>query len=111
MQTITGHNGSVLSLGSCADLLASCSTDGTVRLWKADDGNHLLLNPWFMPAGVFDLSPGPEKVYVFMHSALGNDAHWHIHTQLGDRDVVPDVHVGARSDASNFSRDPRWFVG
>ena len=41
--TFTGHDGSIVSVAFSFDgsVIASGSTDGSVRVWKSEDGEHL----------------------------------------------------------------------
>jgi len=50
IQTLIGHGGSVISTkySSQIDVLVSCSTDKTIKLWKPDSGRELLYYPWFI---------------------------------------------------------------
>ena len=49
IQTLRAHDGTVTSIAFCEGVLVSGSTDGTVKLWKQDEGRDLMLYPWFMP--------------------------------------------------------------
>jgi WD40 repeat protein len=52
VQTLHGHGGTVTGLafggGLRAQRLVSCATDGTLRVWAAQEGRSLLLYPFFL---------------------------------------------------------------
>lgn len=49
VQTLRGHGGTVTAIAYCDGVLVSCSTDTSIRVWKADEGRELMLYPWFSP--------------------------------------------------------------
>lgn len=48
VQVIHGHGGTINRLNFLDEILISCSTDCTIRLWKNEDGRELLLYPYFI---------------------------------------------------------------
>jgi len=68
MQTLVGHEGSVLKLVFGRDCLISCSTDKTIRVWRSDPHRTLLMYPWYICAQVLssgtDLLAGPTAMGV-----------------------------------------------
>lgn len=47
VQTLVGHAGTITAVVVKAKFLVSCSTDCTVRLWRAAEGRSMLAYPWF----------------------------------------------------------------
>eukprot|EP01041_Mallomonas_annulata_P014373 gene14373-30608_t len=48
IQTLFGHEGTILSLADCHDgSILSISIDGDLRVWAPQNGRQLMLNPFF----------------------------------------------------------------
>lgn len=62
VQTLVGHQGSVVSLSYCAGQLLTVSTDARIIIWECRLGRALLRYPWFVPVQVLQ-SGKPGIVY------------------------------------------------
>ncbi|GFR51000.1 hypothetical protein Agub_g13326, partial [Astrephomene gubernaculifera] len=47
VQTLYGHSGTVTSLVILGDYIVSSSTDGTIKIWRQEEGRGKLVYPWF----------------------------------------------------------------
>ena len=67
IRKLTGHSGSVLSVGVSADggQVASGSADGTVRLWRLSDGALL-----WKTSGPFEMGVGRRLCLLLVSTAL-----------------------------------------
>lgn len=55
VQTLYGHSGTVTALVILGDYIVSSSTDGSIKMWRQEEGRGQLVYPWFelqvCPAG------------------------------------------------------------
>ncbi|KAG2492355.1 hypothetical protein HYH03_009303 [Edaphochlamys debaryana] len=47
VQTLYGHSGTVTALVISGDYIVSSSTDGTIKMWRQEEGRGQLVYPWF----------------------------------------------------------------
>ncbi|EFJ40323.1 hypothetical protein VOLCADRAFT_99881 [Volvox carteri f. nagariensis] len=47
VQTLYGHSGTVTSLVILGDYIISSSTDGSIKMWRHEEGRRQLVYPWF----------------------------------------------------------------
>ncbi|PNH10255.1 Outer row dynein assembly protein 16 [Tetrabaena socialis] len=47
VQTLYGHSGTVTSLVILGDYIVSSSTDGSIKMWRQEEGRGQLVYPWF----------------------------------------------------------------
>ena len=50
VQTMVGHNGTILALkyAKLSDTIFSASNDKTLKIWKQEDGREFLYHPWYV---------------------------------------------------------------
>jgi len=48
IQTLFGHNGTVMAIAYGSDTLFSASNDKTLKIWKQESGREFLYHPWFV---------------------------------------------------------------
>lgn len=47
VQTLYGHSGTITGLAVYSSYILSCSTDGTIKVWRAVEGRGQLMYPWY----------------------------------------------------------------
>jgi WD40 repeat protein len=50
VQTLRAHGGTVTAMAYAEGMVMTSSTDGTIKVWRPDDGRELMLYPWLVVA-------------------------------------------------------------
>eukprot|EP00698_Gefionella_okellyi_P008817 TRINITY_DN2207_c0_g2_i1.p1 TRINITY_DN2207_c0_g2~~TRINITY_DN2207_c0_g2_i1.p1 ORF type:complete len:702 (+),score=122.87 TRINITY_DN2207_c0_g2_i1:67-2172(+) len=88
IQTMAGHGGGVNSVSYLNKWLATGSTDGTVKLWYADDGAGVLLHPWFVAVQTLQMETDCWVTAVAFHGSVAT------HQQTEQETVSAELVIG-----------------
>lgn len=57
IQTLVGHNGTIMAMCYGADTLFTASNDKTLKIWKQESGREYLFHPWLVVfQSIYDFS-------------------------------------------------------